>query len=163
MRKVTPAGLVSTLTANGALGPGFQPASATGAALKYITADAAGNVYVSDYIQANADAVSYTIYKITPAGAVKAVITGLNTASDGLIAIDAAGNLFVDFKALVPQQPGHVYITSLPGTAADGFLGFGFTATGWADITGIGFDGSNNLYISDAGPVNYEIVKFSVQ
>jgi streptogramin lyase len=103
IRKITPAGVVSTLA--GAAG---QSGSADGtgpvarfAAPRGLAADAAGNVYV-------ADTDNHTIRKITPAGVVTTLAgkPGESGNTDGAgaaarfseprsVAVDAAGNVFV--------------------------------------------------------------------
>ncbi|MEO6246293.1 MAG: immunoglobulin domain-containing protein [Opitutaceae bacterium] len=102
IRKITPAGVVSTL-AGTAGQSGFT--NGTGGAARFaspfgIAADASGNVYV-------ADSGNHAIRKITAAGAVTTVSgTGSPGATDGAVsvarfsqprgvAVDASGNLFV--------------------------------------------------------------------
>ena len=103
VRKVTPAGVVTTLAGSGRQGK----ADGTGTAASFgllagITVDAAGTVYVSDNTY-------NTVRKITPAGVVTTLAGTPNTAggsSDGTgsaasfdspagLSVDASGNLFV--------------------------------------------------------------------
>ncbi len=103
IRKITPAGAVTTLANNATLG---GAADGSGAAARFnnpsgIAADSAGNAYV-------ADTENHTIRKITPSGLVSTLAGNLgvpgNTDGVGVnalfnhpngIAIDLAGNLFV--------------------------------------------------------------------
>ena len=103
VRKITPEGVVTTLAGTAGV---YGRADGIGAVAKFnypsdITADAAGNIYVSD-------TSNHTIRKITPAGVVTtfAGTPGLNGSADGNgaaaqfntptgIAIDRAGDLYI--------------------------------------------------------------------
>jgi streptogramin lyase len=101
IRKITPAGMVSTIAGNGQ--PGFADGSGTSASFNSpfgIAVDANGNIYV-------ADSGNNRIRKITPAGAVSTFagsgIKGANDATGAAatfntpsgVAVDAAGNVYV--------------------------------------------------------------------
>src|SRR6267378_1010209 len=103
IRKITPAGVVSTLAGTAGL-PGST--DATGAAASFngpfgVATDSAGNVYV-------ADSNNHTIRKITPAGVVSTLAgtAGLTGSTDATgtaarfnyprgVATDSAGNVYV--------------------------------------------------------------------
>jgi hypothetical protein len=103
IRKITPAGVVSTLAGSAGL---LGSNDGTGSAARFsnplgVAVDAAGNVYVADF---NND----TIRKITPAGVVSTLagLAGSPGSSDGTgsaarfrnprdVAVDAAGNVYV--------------------------------------------------------------------
>lgn len=85
IRKITPAGVVSTLAGNG--NPGSV--NGTGSATQFneplgVAADAAGNIYVADYING-------LIRKVTPAGV---VTTLFNSGIVFGLTLDASGNLY---------------------------------------------------------------------
>lgn len=101
IRKITPAGAVSTFAGSGSPGP--TNATGTAASFNYPTSlalDASGNLYVADY-------KNNLIRKITPLGVVSTLAgngafgstngTGLSSSFDGPIglAADASGNMYV--------------------------------------------------------------------
>jgi serine/threonine-protein kinase len=88
IRKITPAGLVTTFAGSGAAGA----ANGTGPAASFngpagIAIDVAGNIYVADYS-------NNLIRKITPAGAVTSISNAALNRPYG-VAVDAAGNIYV--------------------------------------------------------------------
>ncbi len=143
IRKITTAGVVTTLAGNGTAGD----ATGTGSAARFnepigIVSDQAGTLYVADYINAK-------IRKITTAGV---VTTYQNILAFGL-ALDAAGNLYgtgyynhfvykyspTGAYSVVAGQNGTVGNTDGTGTGAQ----FNFPS-------GITVDGNGNLYVCDA-------------
>jgi sugar lactone lactonase YvrE len=146
IRKITPAGVVSTFAGSGHVG--F--ANGTGTAASFglplgIAIDGNGNLYV-------ADATNKLIRKITPAGVVSTFagsgkdgeVNGTGTAASfktpGSIAIDAAGNLYVtDYYSIRKITPAGVV-----STFADDGTPSGFSAGG------IAIDAAGNLYVTDS-------------
>lgn len=175
VRKITPAGQVSTFagkaTAGNADGHGTSASFGSYGALKNITTDPAGNVYVSDgelgtwYAQNNA----FYLRKITPAGQVSTLGPfpmqyapwsnrgPMTLPFTSLLAADAAGNLFL---------PGSYYNNG--STASGGCCTFGpvfmvnkalnssllyelnnvFFYFITISYTGITFDPAGNMYVS---------------
>ena len=160
IRKITPAGVVTTLAGTaGASGS----ADGTGSAARFLypygmAVDAAGNVYVADL---NND----TIRKITPAGVVT-TLAGMARAfgsTDGTgsaarfsnpsgVAVDAGGNVYVadaGNDTLREITPGGV-VTTLAGTpgASGSADGQGSAAQFYAP-GGVAVDSAGNLYVAD--------------
>jgi len=162
LRKVTPAGVVTTLA-----GTAGMPDSAdgVGAAARFntpigIAIDSAGNLYV-------ADTVNHTLRKITPAGVVTTLagVAQVSGSADGTgpsarfylpahVAVDGAGNLYVtEFgNSTIRKVTTAGVVTTLAGTA--GMLGSadgtGPTAR-FHTPSGIAIDSAGNLYVADQG------------
>ena len=137
IRKITPAGVVSTIAGNGIRGYVEGPGS--GAEFRYPTSvavDGSGNVYV-------ADVENYCIRKITPGGAVSTLAgSGTPGFADNTgaaaqfafpegIALDVFGNIYVADKnnhRIRKVTPGGV-VSTLAGTGKPGYAdGAGNTA-----------------------------------
>src|SRR6267154_2004509 len=160
IRKVTPAGVVSTLAGTAGV---FGSADGTGAAASFffprgVATDSAGNVYV-------ADTSNNTIRKITPAGAVTTLAgtAGFSGSSDGTglaarfnlprgIAADGAGNLYVaelvnnTIRKITPAG----VVTTLAGTAGGvgGADGAGAAAS-FNFPCSVAIDSASNVYVAD--------------
>lgn len=113
IRKIFPAGDVRTIAGE----PGIEGSSdGAGKAAHFgdisaMLIDPAGNVYVSDYLEASGTAIR----KVTPTGTVSTVAR-IATFSEGL-AMDAAGNLYV------PDYTNSVILKIAPGGAVTVFAG----------------------------------------
>jgi hypothetical protein len=163
VRKVTPAGVVTTVA--GSAAQGFVNGSGAAALLNVpagVVFDGAGNAYV-------ADSGNEAIRKITPAGAVTTLAGGAALGfADGTgtaalfnnpfaIAIDAAGNLFVSDvsnSAIRKVTPGGVVTTFAGGTY--GFADGTGTAARFNAPRELAFDSAGNLYVIDQG---YEAIR----
>lgn len=158
IRKVTPAGVVSTFA--GSTTPGFVDAAGTLARFRIPSSpviDAQGNIYVSD-------AANNAIRKITPAGVVTTLVgNGTAAFADGDLAqgrlsapqglaLDAKGNLYV-----VEQTNRRVRVISngqIRTVAGDGIAGLvdgTGTATRFSALRGIAIDRAGYIYVSDCG------------
>jgi uncharacterized protein (TIGR03437 family) len=163
IRKVTPAGVISTIAGDGTANYSGDGGSASAAELSYpeaLTLDSAGNLYV-------ADSWNYRVREITTGGKIQLVAgngsygpfgdNGLATAASlGLIqslAIDTAGNLYLS------DAYNHVVRKVAPGGNISTVVGGGFgsavdggAATG-ATLKfpkGIAIDAQGNLLIADS-------------
>jgi sugar lactone lactonase YvrE len=158
IRKITPAGVVSTLAG---LAGSFGYVDGTGSAARFtaprgIAADTAGNVYVADG--------THTIRAITPAGVVTTVagLAGTAGSSDGAgaaarfrdppgIAVDAAGNLYVaDQGNHTIRKISAGVVSTIAGLAgAAGYADGIASAARFNDPEGIAVDAAGNVYVAD--------------
>lgn len=171
IRKITPAGMVSTLAG---LPAGYPPAEfstnatdGVGSVARFnsphsVAVDAAGTIYV-------ADTLNNTIRKITPAGSVT-TLAGMSPfqsfgsedgpgalarfASPHGTAVDSTGNVYVAdcYNHTIRKISNAGVVTTLAGTAG---------ASGWVDgpgatarfyyPKGVAVDGAGTLYVADTG------------
>jgi len=168
IRKVTPAGLVTTL-AGLAGSPGSADGTRSAAAFLHpgaVAVDNQGNVYVGD-------TGNNTIRKVTPAGVVT-TLAGLGGccnigSTDGTgsaarfyypsgLALDSAGNLYVadfanDTIRKVTPAGGVTTLAGLAGPAVGAGVAGSADGTGSAarfyDPSGVAVDSAGNLYVAD--------------
>jgi len=163
IRKVTPAGLTSTL-AGKAGSTGSADGVGTEARFSYeprgVATDSTGNVYV-------ADTYNHTIRKITPAGLVSTLAgaAGSKGSEDGKgadarfwapssVATDSAGNVYVadTYNHTIRKISASGIVSTLAGTAgmngsADG-VG---TEARFKEPQGVAADSAGNVYVADTG------------
>ena len=168
VRKITSAGVVTTLAGSGTNGS----VDGTGAAAQFgilrgIGIDALGNLYVGDDTYNN-------IRKITPAGVVTTIAgTGSAGSADGTgtaasfnrpfgVAVDASGNLYVaDFaNNRIRKITSAGVVTTFAGSATSGSTDATGTAARFNSPSGVGVDASGNLYVTDYN--NHKIRKISL-
>lgn len=170
IRKVTPAGVITTVAGNGTAGSSGDGGPAGSAELfapDGVTVDGAGNLFIADSPS--------RVRKITPAGVISTVAGngtpgfggdgGPATSSEiygpmGL-AVDGAGNLFIaDINNdRIRKVTAAGTISTVAGNGSVGFSGDGGPATS-AELNapfGVAVDTAGNLYIADTG--NYRIRK----
>lgn len=151
IRKITPAGVVTTFAGN-RLSAYVDQVTGTSASFNKpsgLAIDAAGNIYV-------ADAQNYAVRKITSAGIVTTYLGNAKhqvLGSPSAIAIDAKGNLFIT------DQTGRVFeVTTdkvlLPLAGRSSTAGFA-DGTGASVLfnspQGVAADANGNIYVADAG------------
>ncbi|MBP9104547.1 MAG: IPT/TIG domain-containing protein [Chitinophagaceae bacterium] len=144
IRKITPAGVVTTLAGNGTAGD--QLGTGSGAMFNEplgVAADASGNIFVADYI-------NNKIKKITPAGAVTTFYTANKVFG---LAFDGSGNLFFteySYNLVSKLTPAGSYsIVAGEGGQGGTTDGIGAAARFYFPA-GITVDASGNLYVCDA-------------
>ncbi|MBF2708974.1 T9SS type A sorting domain-containing protein [Flavobacterium soyangense] len=160
VRKISPAGVVTTLAGSGVIGA----IDGTGTAASFynpsgVAVDSAGNVYV-------ADRVNDKIRKITPAGVV-ATLAGDQSnpgSTDGLgtnvslnepldVTVDSAGNVYVadTFNNRIRKISLAGVVTTLAGSGIAGTAdGTGIGAS-FKTPTGVAVDLAGNVYVADVG------------
>jgi len=154
IRKITPAGLVSTLA-----GGAYGFVDGAGASAKFnspygVATDTSGNVYV-------ADLGNHAIRKITPAGVVSTLAGGAYGYVDGTgpdarfvgpidVATDSAGNVFVaDGNAIRRVTPAGVVSTLAGDWGNSGSAdGTGADARFYSPV-GVATDSAGNAYVAD--------------
>lgn len=161
LRKVSPAGVVTTVAGQYFSGGSPTAVDGTGAAAsfaspQYMTVDSSGNILISD---------AFAIRKVTPAGVVTTIAGNatLNGYTDATgpnarfgnplgVAVDTAGNIFVaDGNAVRKITPANVVTTyagfvNLQGYADGPVAGALFNAP-----TGLVIDSAGNLLVLDSG------------
>ena len=163
IRKITPAGVVTTFAGSGT--PGNTNGTGIAASFKYpsdIAVDAQGNLFVSEF-------GNNQIRKITPAGVVTTFVVAnfTNLFNDrfnypNYLAFDAAGILYVSdyYNAKIRRISPSGEVTTFAGSGAVGSEdGIGIQASFGNAINGLAFDKLGNLYVSDAA--NYKIRKIT--
>lgn len=159
IRKITPAADVTTLAGSGAIGSlDGHGTSATFKTPSSVATDAAGNIYVLEFIGA-------VVRKITPAGDVT-TLAGSGTAgfADGTgtaasfgqaygIATDAAGNIYVADSSnnrIRKITPGGV-VTTLAGSGQAGAADGAGNSASFHQPSGLTVDSDGIIYVADTG------------
>jgi len=155
IRKITPAGVVTTFAGTGERGSANGPgASASFSDLGCLTVDSSGNIYVTDH---------QLIRKITPDDVVTTLAgSGAQGATNGPgseasfnlpdgIAVDSFGIVYVadTYNNMIRKITPDGVVSTIAGTGSYGFTnGPGASAT-FNEPMGIAVDTSGNLYVAD--------------
>jgi sugar lactone lactonase YvrE len=168
IRKITPAGVVSTFAGQDAAGGADgDRAVATFYSPKGIAFDRSGNLFV-------ADTWNHTIRKITPGGTVSTIAgqAGASGSSDAVgaaarfsypwdVAVDADGNVFVADSAnqvIRKIAPDHT-VTTVAGLAgASGSLDGTGDAARFHDPMGLAIDEAGQLFVADSSNNTIRVV-----
>lgn len=160
IRKITPAGAVSTLS--GTLTSGSSNTSTIGVSALFngptgVAADAVGNIYVADF-------GNNLIRKIAPTGAVTTLAGSTKSGStNGIgtsalfngpagVAVDALGNVYVaDFaNNLIREITPAGVVTTLAGSGKAGSANGSGTAASFNGPRSVAVDVIGNVYVADA-------------
>ena len=163
LRKITSAGVVSTLAGSGM--PGYVDATGTaaqfrlqvsGASRAGVAVDGAGNVYV-------ADTGNNVIRKVTSAGAVTTLagsgVSGYTNATGTAakfsapldVAVDSSGNVYVadsNFSVIRKITAAGV-VTTLAGSGSPGYVDATGTSAAFFTPYSVAVDASGNVYVAD--------------
>jgi hypothetical protein len=159
IRKITPAGVVTTLAGGADYNNGED---GTGSAAGFsdptgVAVDGSGNLFV-------ADTLDRTIRKVTPGGVVTTLAGSWEQggSADGTgsaaqfeyptgVAVDGAGNVYVtDWNDIRKITPGGV-VTTLAGSAGQaGYVDGTGTAARFVGPGSVAADGAGNLYVTDS-------------
>jgi len=158
IRKINPAGTVSTLAGSGTKGASNNAVDslATFYAPEGVAVDASGNVYV-------ADAGNNLIRKISASGGVSTLAgSGSAGATNGTgtaasfynpvgIAVDATGNLYVadTYNNLIRKITPAGVVTTVAGSGNAGLVNATGTAASFNYPVGVAVDASGNIYVAD--------------
>ncbi len=173
VRKIDTSGTITTIAGTGGQsfsGDGGPATSATLVFPRGVAVDAAGNVYIIDNTRVRKVAVGGTITTI--AGTASSNYSGdggLATAADLntplSIAIDASGNIFLEeFSSRIRKFTEGGIITTIAGTATNGFSGDGGPATSATFASSpfnLAADPSGNLFVADTGNLRVRKIDLS--
>lgn len=173
IRKVNPAGVITTVAGTGVAGYSGDGHSAVGAKLNTpygVAVDNAGSIYI-------ADTANSRIRKVSPAGVITTVAGNgfAGYSGDGSkptaarlkypvgVTVDGSGNLYIADTGndVVRKVTGGLIINTVAGNGARWYSGDGGLAVS-ASLNSpeqVAVDGVGNLYIADAG--NHRIRKVS--
>ena len=168
IRKVTAAGVISTIAGNGSVGNTGDGGAATAATLSSpqgVAVDATGNVYIADYGNNRIRKISTTGVISNFAGSGIGLDGGPATAADVYrpsgVAVDASGNVYIAETGnnRVRKVNTSGIISTVAGTGVSGYSGDGGSATAakLSSPVGVAVDGAGNIYLADLG--NHRIRK----
>jgi hypothetical protein len=165
IRKVTLAGVISTVAGNGTQGYSGDGGPATSAQINAaygVAVDSEGNLFISDYD-------SGRVRKVTPAGVISTVAGNGTRGSGGDggqatlaqlnqpcgVAVDSEGNLYIADTSnnRIRKVTSGGVISTVAGNGTQGYNGDGGQAT-LAQLFypyGVAVDSAGNLYIADMG------------
>jgi trimeric autotransporter adhesin len=161
VRKVSPAGIITTIAGNGTPGFSGDGGPATSAQLsgstfaRDLALDGAGNLYI-------VDGDNFRVRRVSPDGIITTVAGGGTGGDGGLatnaflggaqsVAVDGEGNLYISQGFAVRMVSADGLISTVAGNGTQGFSGDGGPATK-AEInnaTGLAVDAFGDLFIAD--------------
>ena len=160
IRKVNPAGVISTIVGNGTCGSSGVGGPATNAELNEpgpVVVDSSGDIYIPDTFNCRVLEVISTsgvVVSVAGNGTCGPTAAELNEPYD--VALDSAGNLYIaDYLNNRIQKRSSIdgTVATYAGNGTAGFAGDGGPAT-TAEMNkpvGLAMDAADNLYIADSG------------
>ena len=169
IRKITSAGVVSTLAGSGS--SGSTDGIATAASfnlLRGIAVDSSGTLYV-------ADAFNNKIRKITSAGVVSTLAgSGSSGSTDGIgtvasfniplaVAVDSSGIVYVvdQYSNKIRKITSAGVVSTLAGSGSNGSIDGVGTSASFSGLQGIVIDNNSNIYVTDSS--NNKIRKITTE
>lgn len=153
IRKITPAGVVTTFAGSTA---GFQDGTGTSAKFSYpcgVTVDTNGNVYVADTWNDRIRKITPTGVVTTLAGSTNGYIDATGTAakfqSPSSVTADTAGNIFVADYNRIRKITSTAEVTTLAGSTQGYLDGIG-TVAQFSNPIGIAIVTDGTIYIADS-------------
>lgn len=160
LRKVTPAGVVTTIAGQYYNGGNLTVTDGAGSAATFgspagLALDSAGNVYLAD---------GYAIRKVTPAGVVTTIAgnavfngyadgtgTAARFAFPNALAVDTTGNIYVaDANAIRKITPANVVTTYAGFVNLQGYSDGAVATAQFNGVRGLAFDAAGNLFVADS-------------
>jgi sugar lactone lactonase YvrE len=157
IRKITAAGVVTTLAGSGV--QGSTDATGTNASFcqpQGVAVDSSGNVYI-------ADTVNNKIRKVTSAGVVS-TLAGINSSQDGIgaaatfylpqgVAVDSSGSVYVAEWGgnKIRKVTAAGVVTTLAGSGQGGSTDATGTNASFSSPSGVAVDSGGNVYVADSG------------
>jgi sugar lactone lactonase YvrE len=148
VRKVSPQGILSTVAGTGNSGYSGDGGQASNAQLSWpvgLAFDSGGNLFI-------ADTGNQVIRKVSPAGIISTVATGLTTPEG--VALDASGALYItDYSISTDDCDGLTYSGRLLKISPDGTTSIvlgGVSEQPLNQPQGIAVDKSGNVYVADS-------------
>jgi sugar lactone lactonase YvrE len=158
IRKITPAGVVTTFAGNGT--PSFLDGTGTNARFSSpwgVAADSQGNIYVGD-------SSNHRIRKISPLGVVTTLAGLSGSFGDGTgtnarfnqpqaVAVDREGNVYVADQSnhRIRKITPAAVVTTVAGQINPGFANGQGTSAQFNGPAGVAVDSEGNLYVADYG------------
>ncbi len=168
VRKVTPAGVLSTVAGNGVAGYNGDNIPAVQASLNYpkgIAVDASSNLYIADYINNLVRKVDANGVISTFAGGGGSSIGDGGPATNAVltnpygVAVDAARNVYIadegNQRIRMVDTAGNIWTVAGGGSGGDGGPA---TSASLVDPVRVAVDVAGNLYIADGGTSTIRMV-----